>query len=99
MEDVTPLPGTCPECGHVSGYHGWACTVRDTEESAAMDSNESRYRSLVDRFTAMGREDWASDLQASSSYRMQPARLSLGTLESMADEIERLRDSICVSHD
>lgn len=91
MEDVTPLPGTCPECGHVSGYHGWACTLRSAEISAAMDDNESRYRVLVERFTAMGREDWASDLHSNNSYRMQPARLSLGTLESMAAEIERLR--------
>lgn len=91
MDAVTPLPGTCPECGHVPGYHGWACTLRGAEVDAEMDSNESRYRSLVDRFTALGREDWASDLRSSNSYRMQPARLSLATLEAMASDIEDLR--------
>jgi hypothetical protein len=56
-----------------------------------MDSNESRYRALVDRFDALGREGWASDLRSNNSYRMQPARLSLSTLEAMASDIEDLR--------
>jgi hypothetical protein len=58
-----------------------------------MDSNESRYRVLVNRFTALGREDWASDLRSNNSYRMQPARLSLSTLEAMADELEGARSA------
>ena len=94
MTDVTTLPGTCPECGHVPGYHGWACTIRDVEISKEMDSNEARYRSLVGRFVSMGREDWASDLRSSNSYRVQPARLSLDTLEAMTDEIEELRGKL-----
>lgn len=94
MEDVTPPPGTCPECGCKPGYHMGNCEIWETEQRLAMDSNESRYRALVDRFTAMGREDWASDLRGNNSYRMQPARLSLGTLEAMADEIERLRGKL-----
>jgi len=91
MEDAPDDTTNCPDCDSRPGYHAGNCEFWALEQLRAMNSNEARYRALVDRFTAMGRKDWASDLRSNNSYRMQPARLSLGTLEAMADEIERTR--------
>jgi len=81
----------CPDCDSQPGYHAGNCEFWALQQRRVMDDNESRYRALIDRFTALGREDWASDLRSNNSYRMQPARLSLSTLESMSREIEELR--------